>query len=107
MAKSSHGDDPPVRRSPRRPMGHPPGSGVRWSLLFNRSEVVVEVATLDVLPALTRSLQRDAGILARTPVVEFCPQVIWPLQRDWSVLSRTPTVELHPQVLSRCDPHRG
>jgi hypothetical protein len=56
--------------------------GARWGLHCNRSEVVVEVATLDILSALTR-----------------------PLQRDWSVLSRTPTVELRPQVLSRCGPH--
>jgi hypothetical protein len=30
--------------------------GARWSLRCNRSEVVVEVATLDVLSALTRPL---------------------------------------------------
>jgi hypothetical protein len=71
--------------------------GARWSLRCDRSEVVVEVATLDVLSALTRPLQRDSGILARTPTVKFCPQVIRPLQRDWSVMSRTPTVELRPQ----------
>jgi hypothetical protein len=70
--------------------------GACWSLWCNRNEVVVEVATLDVLPALTRPLQRDAGIHARMPAVEFCPQVIRPLQRDWSVLSRTPAVELRP-----------
>jgi hypothetical protein len=47
--------------------------GARWSLRCDRSEVVVEVVTLDVLSALMRPLQRDAGILARTPAVEFCP----------------------------------
>jgi hypothetical protein len=52
----------------------------RWSLQCNRSEVEVEVVTLDVLSALTRPLQRDTGILARTHAVEFCPQVISPLQ---------------------------
>ena len=45
--------------------------GARWSLRCNRSEVVVEVATLDVLSALTCPFQRDTGILARTPAVEF------------------------------------
>jgi hypothetical protein len=50
--------------------------GARWSLRCDRSEVVVEVATLDVLSALKRPLQRDSGILARMPTVEFCPQVI-------------------------------
>jgi hypothetical protein len=30
--------------------------GARWCLWCNRSEVVVEVATLDVLSALTRPL---------------------------------------------------
>jgi hypothetical protein len=68
--------------------------GARWSLRCNHREVVVEVATLDVLSALVRPLQRDAGILARTPAVEFCPQVIRPLQRDWSILDRSPAVEL-------------
>jgi hypothetical protein len=47
--------------------------GARWSLRCNRSEVVVEVTTLDVLSALMHPLQRDVGILARTPAVEFCP----------------------------------
>ena len=47
--------------------------GTRWGLRCNRSEVVVEVATLDILSALTRPLQRDAGILARTPAVELNP----------------------------------
>jgi hypothetical protein len=70
--------------------------GARWSLWCNRSEVVVEVATLDILSALPRPLQRDACILARTPAVEFCPQVIRPLQGDWSVLRRAPAVELRP-----------
>jgi hypothetical protein len=40
------------------------------------SEFLVEVATLEVLSALTRPLQRDSSILARTPVVELCPQVV-------------------------------
>jgi hypothetical protein len=79
--------------------------GARWGLRCNRSEVVVEVATLNVLSALTRPLQRDVGILARTPAVEFCPQVIRPLLRDWSVLPRTSVVELRPEVLNRCGPY--
>jgi hypothetical protein len=53
--------------------------GARWSLRCNRNKVIVEVATLDVLSAFPRPFQRDAGILARTPAVEFCPQVIRPL----------------------------
>jgi hypothetical protein len=81
--------------------------GARWSLRCYRSKVAVEVATLDVLLALTRPLQRDAGILARTSAVEFYPQVIRPPQRDWSILSSTPAVELRLQVLDRCGPHRG
>jgi hypothetical protein len=79
--------------------------GAYWSLRCNRNRVVVEVATLDILSALTRPLQRDAGILTRTPAVEFCLQVIRPLQGDWSILSRSPAVELRPQVLSRGGPH--
>jgi hypothetical protein len=51
-------------------------SGARWSLWCNRSEVVVEVVTLDVLSVLMRPFQRDVCILARTPAVEFCPQII-------------------------------
>jgi hypothetical protein len=37
-----------------------------WSLRCNCSEVIVEVATLDVLSVLSRPFQRDAGILARS-----------------------------------------
>jgi hypothetical protein len=81
--------------------------GAHWGLRCNRNEVVVEVATLDVLSVLTCPLQRDAGILARTRAVEFCLQVIRPLQRDWSVLSRTPSVELYPKVVGLCTPHQG
>jgi hypothetical protein len=50
--------------------------GAYRGLRCNCSEVVVEVATLDVLSALTRALQGDAGILVCTPTVEFCPQVL-------------------------------
>jgi hypothetical protein len=46
--------------------------GARWGLRCDRSEVLVEVTTLDVLSALSRPLQRDTGILACTPAVEFC-----------------------------------
>jgi hypothetical protein len=69
MAKLPHGDDLPAQRSLRTRLD----PGARWSLRCNRSEVVVEVAALDILSPLTRPLQRDAGILARTPAVEFCP----------------------------------
>jgi hypothetical protein len=43
--------------------------GAHWGLRCSHSEVVVEVATLDILSALTRPLQRDASILTRTPAV--------------------------------------
>jgi hypothetical protein len=42
------------------------GSGARWVLLCYRSKVFIEVMALDVLSALSRPLQRDAGIFART-----------------------------------------
>jgi hypothetical protein len=51
-------------------------SGAHWGLRCYRSEVLIEVATLDVLPVLPRPLQRDPGVLSRTPTVEFCPEVI-------------------------------
>jgi hypothetical protein len=47
-------------------------SSIPWSLGRNWTEVLVEVATLEVLSALTCPLQRDLSILARTPVVELC-----------------------------------
>jgi hypothetical protein len=43
-----------------------------WGMRFYCSEVVIKVATLDVLSALTRPFQSDTGIFARTPAVEFC-----------------------------------
>jgi hypothetical protein len=52
------------------------GPGVHWCLQCNRSEVLIEVATTDVLAALARSFQRDLGILSRTPTVKFCPEVV-------------------------------
>jgi hypothetical protein len=54
----------------------------RWRLQCYRCKVLIEVMTLDVLSALSRPLQRDAGVLARTSAVEFCSQVIRLLQRD-------------------------
>jgi hypothetical protein len=50
--------------------------GAHWRLRCNRSEVLIEVATINVLVALARPFQRDPGILSRTPVVEFCPEVV-------------------------------
>jgi hypothetical protein len=47
--------------------------GAHWGLRCYHSEVIIEVATLDVLSAFTRPFQRDTGILTRTPAVEFCP----------------------------------
>jgi hypothetical protein len=52
------------------------GLGAHWGLRCYRSEVLIEVATLDILAALARPLYRDPGILSRTPAVEFCPEVI-------------------------------
>jgi hypothetical protein len=52
------------------------GLGAHWRLQCNRSEVLIEVATIYVLAALVRPFQRDPGILSRTPAVEFCPEVV-------------------------------
>jgi hypothetical protein len=38
------------------------GPGAHWSLRCLRSEISVEVATLNVLSALTRPFQRDPGV---------------------------------------------
>jgi hypothetical protein len=50
--------------------------GAHWCLRCYRSKVLIEVAILDVLPALTRPLQRDPGILPRMPAVELCLEVV-------------------------------
>jgi hypothetical protein len=52
------------------------GPGAHWCLRRNRSEVLIEVASIDVLAALTRPFQGYPGILSRTPAVEFCPEVV-------------------------------
>jgi hypothetical protein len=52
------------------------GPGTHWCLWRNCSEVLIEVATVDVLAALARPFQRYPGILSRTPAVEFCPEVV-------------------------------
>jgi hypothetical protein len=40
------------------------GPGAHWGLRCYRSEVLIEVATLDVLAALARPFQRDPGVLS-------------------------------------------
>jgi hypothetical protein len=52
------------------------GPGAHWCLQRYRSEVLIEVAALDILAALARPLQRYPGVLSRTPAVEFCPKVV-------------------------------
>jgi hypothetical protein len=52
------------------------GPGAHRCLRCNRSEILIEVATIDVLAALARPFQRDPGILSRTPAVEFCPEIV-------------------------------
>jgi hypothetical protein len=52
------------------------GPGAHWGLRCYRGEVLIEVAALDVLAALTRPFQRDPGVLSRAPVVEFGPEVV-------------------------------
>jgi hypothetical protein len=47
------------------------GPGAHWCLRCLRSEILVEVATLDVLSALTRPFQRDPVVFSRTPTVEL------------------------------------
>jgi hypothetical protein len=47
-----------------------------WCLRCLRNEILVEVATLDVLSALTRPFQRDSGVFSRTPTVELCQEVV-------------------------------
>jgi hypothetical protein len=50
--------------------------GTHWCLRCNRSEVLIEVETTDVLAALARPFQGDPGILSCTSAVEFCPKVV-------------------------------
>jgi hypothetical protein len=52
------------------------GPGAHWCLRCNRSEVLIEVASIDVLAALARPLQGDPGVLSRTPAVELCLEVV-------------------------------
>jgi hypothetical protein len=49
------------------------GPGAHRCLRCNRSENLIEVATIDVLVALVCPFQRDPGILSCMPAVEFCP----------------------------------
>jgi hypothetical protein len=52
------------------------GLGAHWCLRRNRAEILIEVATIDVLAALAHPFQRDPGILSRTPAVKFRPEVV-------------------------------
>jgi hypothetical protein len=104
VAKSPHGDDLLVRRSPRRPMGHLPGFGHPLEFVVKLERSPGQGCDPQSL-VLTRPLQRDSGILARTPMVELCPQIVSLLQRDSRILTRMPAVELCSQVVSPCTPH--
>jgi hypothetical protein len=50
--------------------------GAHLCLRCNRSEVLIKVASIDVLAALACPFQRYPGIFSRTPAVEFCPEII-------------------------------
>jgi hypothetical protein len=52
------------------------GPGAHWCLRCLRSEISVEVVTLNVLTALTLPFQRDPGVFSRTPTVELRPEVV-------------------------------
>jgi hypothetical protein len=52
------------------------GPGAHWCLWCFRSEISVEVASLDVLSALPRPFQRDLGVLSHTHTVELCAEVV-------------------------------
>jgi hypothetical protein len=76
VARMPHGGDLPERRSLLRPRDTLLGPGAHWRLRCNRDEVLIEVASVDVLAALARPFQRYPGILSRTPAVELCPEII-------------------------------
>jgi hypothetical protein len=72
------------------------GPGANWCLRCYRSEVLIEVAALDVLAALTRPFRRDSSVIATLEVLLTLPR---PLQRYLGILPRSPTVELCPEVV--------
>jgi hypothetical protein len=51
---------------------------------------------------LTRPLQRDSSVIATLEVLSVLPRT---LQRDPGILPRTPAVELCPEVVGLCTPH--
>jgi hypothetical protein len=75
------------------------GPGAHWCLRCYRSEVLIEVAALDVLAALTCPLQRDSSVIATLEVLSVLPH---PLQIYPGILPRMPTVELCPEVVGLC-----
>jgi hypothetical protein len=52
------------------------GPGAHRCLRCNRNEILIEVATIDVLAALACPFQRDPDILSRTPAIEFCSEIV-------------------------------
>jgi hypothetical protein len=56
MAMTPRRDDPRERRSPAGQGDTRLGPCAHWGLRCYRNEVLIEVATLDVLPALARPL---------------------------------------------------
>jgi hypothetical protein len=78
MARTPRRDDPREQRSHTGQGDNRLEPGAHWGLRCYRNKVLIEVATLDVLAAFTRPLQRDPGVLSRTPAVKFCPEVVGP-----------------------------
>jgi hypothetical protein len=78
------------------------GPNAHCCLRCYRSEVLIKVAALDVLAALTRPLQRDSSVIVTLEVLLTLPR---PLQRYPGILSRTPVVELCPEVVGLCAPY--
>jgi hypothetical protein len=52
------------------------GPGAYWCLRCLRGEISVEIATLNVMTALTRPFQRDPGVFSRMPTIELRPEVV-------------------------------
>jgi hypothetical protein len=90
------------QRSPLQPTGCWSGISIPWGLWRDRCRILPKIAA-----ALTRLLQRDAGISVRASAVEFILQVFWSLWRDPHISFCVSAVEPRSQISNRGSPHRG
>jgi hypothetical protein len=76
VAMMTRGDDPRERRNPRRPRGHPLGTGCPLGPAALPQRSLDRGCGPRCFGGLARPFQRDPDVLSRAPAVEFGLEVV-------------------------------